>query len=121
MENKTNIYYFNKDDGKKIKLKNCTIKKNFIYKRCDFILVEKHNYFFVCFIDREKDLYNIWSRYDIIDDELMSDNQILSIFRKEFDKNDITRDVIENFIKTPLKYSLLTFKGRRNKNLRTKK
>lgn len=107
MESKTNIYYFDKNNGEKIKLKDCIIKKNFIYKRCDFILVEKNNYFFVCFIDKKKELYNIWSRYDIIDDELMSDSQILSIFRKEYDKNNITEDLISKFIEYPLKTSLL--------------
>ena len=97
MESKTNIYYFDKNNGEKIKLKDCIIKKSFIYKRCDFILVEKNNYFFVCFIDKNKELYNIWSRYDIIDDELISDSQILSIFRKEYDKNNITEDLNDIF------------------------
>lgn len=117
---KTSIFYFDKEDGRKTKLNDCEIRKNFIYKRCDFILVFKKNYFFVCYVNNEKEFYNIWSSYDIIDNELMSDNQILSVFRKEFDKNNIDKELIEKFINKPLSYSLLTIKGKRNKNLRTK-
>ena len=56
---------------------------------------------------KKKDLYNIWSKYDIIDGELMTDNQIMSLFRKEYDKNEITINLISKFLKEPLKYSLL--------------
>ena len=121
MTDKTTIYYFNKDNGEKIKLKDCTINKTFIYKRCNFTVVNKYNYFFVCYIDDKGELYNIWSRYDIIDDELKSDSQIMSLFRKQFDKNQIDKELINKFIEKPLNFSLLTPKGRRNKNLRTTK
>ena len=107
MGNRVDIYFFNKETGEREKLKECVLKKSFIYKRCDFILVEKHHYFFVCYSDEKKDLYNIWSRYDIIDDELVSDNQVLSYFRKSFDKNNITKDLIIKFLKKPLKTSLI--------------
>ena len=107
IESKVDIYYFNKETGEKEKLKDCTLKKTFMYKRCDFILVEKSHYFFICYSDEKKDLYNIWSRYDIIDDEMVNDNQILSYFRKEYDKNDINIDLIKKFLETPLKTSLL--------------
>ena len=107
MTDKTTIYYFNKGNGEKIKLKDCTINKTFIYKRCNFTVVNKYNYFFVCYIDDKGELYNIWSRYDIIDGEIMSDNQIMSLFRKEYDKNNITVDLIKKFLEKPLKTSLL--------------
>ena len=67
-------------------------------------------------MDNKNDLYNIWSKYDIVDDELMSDTQMMSLFRKEFDKNDIDKTLIEKFIQKPLSFSLLTPKGKRNKN-----
>lgn len=121
MESKVDIYYFNKESGEREKLKDCTLKKTFMYKRCDFILVEKSHYFFVCYSDEKKDLYNIWSRYDIIDDELMTDNQIMSYFRKEYDKNNITNDLIIKFIKEPLKYSLLLNFDKRKRLPRTTK
>lgn len=121
IENKVDIYYFNKKNGDIEKLKDCTLKKNFIYKRCDFILVEKSHYFFICYSDEKKDLYNIWSRYDIIDGELITDNQIMSYFRKEYDKKEITVDLIEKFIKEPLKYSLLLNFDKRKRLPRTTK
>lgn len=107
MESKVDIYYFKKENGEREKLKDCILKKTFMYKRCDFILVEKSHYFFICYSDEKKDLYNIWSRYDIIDGEIMNDNQIMSLFRKEYDKNDITVDLINKFLEKPLKTSLL--------------
>lgn len=121
MIDRTTIYYFDKDSGERKTLKDCEIKKNFMYKRCNFTMVKKNNIFFICYIDEKNDLYNIWSKYDIVDDELMSDTQMMSLFRKEFDKNDIDKTLIEKFIQKPLSFSLLTPKGKRNKNLRATK
>lgn len=121
MIDKTNIFYFDKDSGEKVKLKDCTINKTFMYKRCNFTVVNKNGYFYFCYIDENDDLYSIWCKYDIIDGELMSDTQMMSLFRKEFDKNNIDKTLIEKFIQKPLSFSLLTPKGKRNKNLRTTK
>ena len=92
-----------------------------MYKRCDFILVEISHYFFICYSNEKKDLYNIWSRYDIIDGEIMNDNQIMSLFRKEYDKNDITVDLINKFLEKPLKTSLLLNFDKRKRIPRTTK
>lgn len=121
MIDKTNIFYFDKDSGEKVKLKDCTINKTFMYKRCNFTVVNKNGYFYFCYIDENGDLYSIWCKYDIIDGELMSDTQMMSLFRKEFDKNNIDKTLIEKFIQKPLSFSLLTPKGKRNKNLRATK
>lgn len=121
MIDKTNIFYFDKDSGEKVKLKDCVINKTFMYKRCNFTVVNKNDYFYFCYIDENSDLYSIWSKYDIVDGELMSDTQMMSLFRKEFDKNNIDKTLIEKFIQKPLSFSLLTPKGKRNKNLRATK
>ena len=121
MIDKTNIFYFDKDNGEKVKLKDCIINKTFMYKRCNFTVVNKNGYFYFCYIDGNGDLYSIWCKYDIIDGELMSDTQMMSLFRKEFDKNNIDKTLIEKFIQKPLSFSLLTPKGKRNKNLRATK
>ena len=121
MTDKTTIFFFNKENGEKTKLKECVINKTFMYKRCNFTVVNKDGFFYFCYIDDNGDLYNIWSRYDIIDGELMSDTQMMSLFRKEFDKNNIDKVLIEKFLEKPLSFSLLTPKGKRNKNLRATK
>lgn len=97
---KTDIYYFSKVDEKKTCIKECEIIKTFMYGRVNFFLLYKKGWFFICTNDKKDDLCSIWSRLK----KGRTPNEILSIFRKEFDRNSINKDLIENFLKQPKKY-----------------
>lgn len=114
MEIKTNIFYFNKNNGDKIKLKDCIILREFMYNRNNFTLLEKNNIFWVCVIGDNEELYSIWSR-NKQEDGSSSINTVLSLFRKEYDKNNISNDLINKFLKMPLKTSLLMTKKKTKK------
>ena len=115
MEAKTNINYFSKIDGREIILKDCSLLREFIYCRRNFALLEKNNYYWVC-VNGEKDkLYSIWSISKLNGEETMAINAILSCFRREYDKNNITNDLIDKFLKNPLKTTLLKIKKKRKK------
>lgn len=113
MNPKTNIFYFKKENGDTVKLKECVILKTFIYNRNNFTLLEKNNFYWVCVNDKNDDLYSIWSKYKHTNNNELNPNEILSIFRKEYDKNSITKELIDNFIQKPLKYTLVKVKKRR--------
>ena len=113
MNPKTNIFYFKKDGGDIVKLKECNVLKTFIYNRNNFVLLEKNNFYWVCVNDKNDDLYSIWSKYKFNNVIEVKTNEILSMFRKEYDKNKITKELIEKFLENPLKHTLLKVKKRR--------
>jgi hypothetical protein len=113
MNLRTNIFYFKKDGGDAVKLKDCNILKSFIYNRNNFTLLEKNNFYWVCTNNKNDDLCSIWSKYKFNNENEIKTNEILSIFRKEYDKNKITKELIEKFLESPLKHTLLKVKKRR--------
>jgi hypothetical protein len=115
MDLRTNIYFFKKDDGSIAKLRDCIILREFMYKRGNFTLIDKNNVYWVCVNDDKEELCSIWSRNKYKDDELMSTNDVLNLFRKEYDKNDINLELIGKFLKNPLKSTLLKVKKTRKK------
>ncbi len=109
---KTDIFIFNKE-GEKKKIKDCIVNNNFLYHRIDFFLVEDERFYYVCINNETQDLYSIWSKRREIDGEKISDREVTSYFRKEFDKNNISKELIEKFLKEPLKYTKLKIKRKR--------
>ena len=103
MEIKTDIIIFLPEDGRKKTLKDCTIIKEFMYKRENFIIVSSSKYYRVCYINDDKTLYSFWCREMYDGNTKLTYNEILSTFRKEYDKNNINGDLIRKFIKEPKK------------------
>jgi hypothetical protein len=114
MEIKTNICYFNKNNGEIVKLKDCSILREFMYNRNNFTIIEKNNIYWVCVLGEKDELYSIWSR-NKNDESTPHLNSVLSLFRKEYDRNGITNDLINKFLKNPLKTTLLKIKKGRKK------
>lgn len=111
LESKTDILFFNKE-GEVKKQKDNVILKSFMYNRNNFTLLKKSNWFIVCVNNDKNDLHQIWT----LKNNDYNANEVLSIFRKEYDKNNITTDLIKKFLKEPLKYTCLkSEKKKRNK------
>jgi hypothetical protein len=109
---KTNIFIFNKE-GERKKVKDCYLLRNFLFHRIDFFLTEDDYFYYVCVNDEKQDLISIWSRSKVNEGINITSNEIMSLYRKEFDKNNITKELIEKFIKAPLKHTLLKIKKKR--------
>lgn len=109
---RTDIFIFNKE-GEKKKVKDCVIVNNFLYHRVDFFLLEGNIYYYICVNNESQDLYSIWTRVKENGGNMISSREITSIFRKEFDKNNISKELIEKFLKEPLKYTKLKQKKKR--------
>lgn len=107
MEIKTNIHFFKKDDGSVIKLKDCSILREFMYNRNNFTILEKNNIYWVCVIGEKDELYSIWSRNKNNNGIPLHVNELVNAFRKEYDKNKVTNELIGKFLKNPLKNTLL--------------
>lgn len=118
----TDVYYINKL-GEYVKRKECILDKLFMFDRNDFILVHKNGYYYVginydIIINskkRDNEIVLFWSHEmgDLLPGEIMG------IFRKKYLENKINGELIENFIKEPLKYSLLIDK-KDKKNVKEK-
>lgn len=112
MENlKSDIFIFLKENGEKKKIKDCTLNREFMYNRNNFFLLSDKNFHYVCVNGSDNELYSIWS----LSNKNLTYNECLSIFRKEYDKNGIQSDLISNFLKNPLKYTLLKKKKTKKK------
>lgn len=109
---KTDIYIFSKD-GERKKIKDCVVLNNFLYHRIDFFLLEKGNIYEFCVNDDKNDLIAIWSYPKEKDGITVSSNEVAGLFRKGFDKNQITRELIDKFLINPKKHTLLKIKKKR--------
>lgn len=98
MEVKIDVFIFLQENGEKKKIKDCSYHKEFMYKRLNFIIVSDNTYYRVCYLNKDKEYYSIWSRLIKKDGTRRSYNEILSEFRKEYDKNSINEEKINNFI-----------------------
>lgn len=104
IEGNVDIFYFDLDGNPK-KKKECTLLKNFLYKRINFFLTSKGNTYDISVNGNKDELYSIWSRSIHENGIKKNDSMVMSEFRKEFDKNEITLEIIENYLKKPLKYT----------------
>jgi hypothetical protein len=104
MNSKVDIYYFNLD-GETKKKKECLLLKNFLYKRINFFLTTKEKTYDICVNDEKDELRSIWSRCVTENGVKKTESMIMSEFRKNFDKNEITIDLINKYLKKPLKYT----------------
>lgn len=104
IEGNVDIYYFDLEGVSK-KKKECALLKNFLYKRINFFLTLKNNIYDICVNGEKDELYSIWSRGINENGIKKNDSMIMSEFRKGFDNNEITLDLINNYLKKPLKYT----------------
>lgn len=100
---KTDILYYKREEGKRIKLKDCDIHRNFLFSKNDFFVVKKANMFFVC-ASVKGDLVSLWHHKDKVEGEIFNVNDIMSLFRKEYSKNNITQEKLELFLDNPTEY-----------------
>lgn len=122
MNEYTEIYYINKE-GEKIKLNDCLYHNSFMFDKQHFVLVSKNNRYFICcehdIGDKKKKLVllSFWglNKNDILPSEAVS------IFRKEYKKNNITNELIVKFFDKPLKYTLLKLKTKKGNGKKSKK
>lgn len=102
MEKKININVFSAKDGSPRIKKDCHLLKNFRYKGEDFFLTKDNIYYDVS-IKTSDSYISIWNRKIVSDDgTMLIDSEICTLFRTGFDKNKITSEKINEFIKNPL-------------------
>lgn len=94
----TELFYFDKN-GEKTLFRNCKLLNNFYFSRNDFYLVEFMDRYNVC-IEDDGNLITIWAT----DRNGVTPQEAMSLFRKGYIDNGITREKIEKFLKSPKKH-----------------
>lgn len=94
---------FDKEQGKRVKVKDCELLNSFFFSRNDFYLLRKNRVYYICIpIDGTPVL--LWKHPEVKDGEKFLPNNVISIFRNGYIKNGITQNDIDEFISDPLKY-----------------
>ena len=96
----TDILRYDVKKGCRVKLKNCEIQSNFLFSKMDFYLVKKDKTYFIC-IPSDGELVLLTKEPD----NGRTAGEVISDFRKNYLKNRITKEMIEQFIADPMKYS----------------
>lgn len=104
---KVDTCFYDKDGEEKV-IKNCELINDFMYARNNFFLTKKGCFFFVN-VSKNGDLLSVWS----YETDNMTASEVMSLFRRKFQENNIDGDKLELFINDPLKY--------KNKHNTTKK
>lgn len=99
----TDILYYSKEKGKRIKLHDCELISDFKFAKQDFYVVYKKGYFFVC-LPVKGDLISLWHQKKKDNGEVYSFGEVTSLFRKKYLKNNITQDKLDAFIENPIEY-----------------
>ena len=99
----TDMLYFDRQKGKRVKLKDCKLLSSFLFSKNEFHLTYKGGYYFLC-ITVNKELVSLWHQKEIENGEKYFPNSVISIFRIKYAKNNIAQDDINSFIEDPLKY-----------------
>lgn len=97
------ILHFNRKQNKRIPIKNCKLISNFLFNKVDFYLVYKAGYFFVC-TNLKSDLAVLWIKNEIENGEKIASGEVLSQFRKNYVKHNITKEKIGLFLDNPIEY-----------------
>ena len=99
----TDILYFDKGKGERVKNKDCRILMEFLFSRNELFLVEKNGLYFVC-LSKNGELFSLWHQNSIEKGEKVTPSETVSMFRKKYFENKIDADKLELFIENPLKY-----------------
>lgn len=102
MSGYTIIYYYDINYNL-IKLKECIIEKEFIFDRQNLILLLKNNRYYVCKEYSKKDKGNILISFWGHNKEDLSSSEVISIFRKEYNRHEINVDKVDKFLNNPQK------------------
>lgn len=103
---KTDIYRF---DGKKLswtRRADYDLVFSFKFLGNEFYLTYKDGNYFVCTYFDEKDsrLYSLYLQKEIEDGLKAAPGEVVSEFRKRYIKNNVTPDIISEFILDPVSY-----------------
>lgn len=117
------LYYYDLK-GELVKLDDCLIHNQFIFDKQNFVLLSKRKRYYVCMEHsipekKKKDILLSFWGYPL--SEGLTSGEIVSIFRKEYKKNEINCELIQKFFDKPLKHSLLKIKKKRTKKNGEKK
>jgi hypothetical protein len=99
----TDILHFDREKGKRVKLKDCSLLNSFLFSKNEFHLAYKGGYFFVC-ISVNGELVALWYQKEIDKGEKYFANSVISNFRIKYMKNNITQNDIDRFLEDPIKY-----------------
>lgn len=97
MNIKTDILYFSKKEGKRIKLKDCELVTEFTFSKTLFFALKKNKYVFIC-CSNNGDLILIKNYKNIQPYEAASQ------FRTEYFKNKITKERLDLFLENPIEH-----------------
>ena len=91
-------------DGEKwYKCKNCDYIQNFRFANREFYLVKKDGMYFVT-TDKGADIASVYIKSETEKGEKILPGEVVSLFRKEYLKHDITQEKIETFLNNPQEY-----------------
>jgi len=99
----TDILHFDRKKDKRVAIKDCDLLSNFLFNKMDFYLVYKTGYFFIC-TSFNKDLVVLWIKKEIKNSEKITAGEVVSQFRKNYVKHNITKEKIELFLNNPIEY-----------------
>lgn len=97
----TNILRY--DGGKWNKCKNCEYLQNFRFANREFYLVKKDGIYFVA-TDKGADIASVYLKSETENGEKILPGEVVSLFRKEYLKHNITQEMIELFLNNPQEY-----------------
>lgn len=99
----TDILRYDKEKGKRVKLKDCNLITKFLFNRNDYFLVRKGNTYAVC-VSVNDELILLTKEKAVVDGVEVTSGEVIGNFRKGYLKNAITQDKIDLFIKDPMGY-----------------
>ena len=103
MKTLTDIKFFDKAKGERIRHKDCEILNRFLLKKNDFYVVKKNGLFFVC-LQKDGELISLWHCKEISNGEVIKPTDAAMAFRKKYLDKNITQDILELFIDSPVEY-----------------
>lgn len=91
------------DGGKWTKCRNCEYLQNFRFANREFYLVKKDAVYFVT-TDKGADIASVYLKPETEKGEKILPGEVVSLFRKEYLKHNITQEMIELFLNDPQEY-----------------
>ena len=95
----TYILRYDKEKGKRVKLKDCEILTQFLFNKNECFLVKKGKFYAVC-ISSNEELVLLTKTVE----NGRTPGEIVADFRKGYLKHGITQDKIDLFIENPVEY-----------------
>lgn len=99
----TDILRYDKEKGKRVKVKDCSLITKFLFNRNDYYLVRKGNTYVIC-LSVNDELILLTKEKAVVDGVEVTSGEAIGNFRKGYLKNGITQDRIDFFIKDPVGY-----------------